>query len=117
MGKNLQDRYEVSVISEVKRPFKTLTGATLVPENPADPGYPQDPALREWLETGGGLYATNGGAVAFLARSGHHDGPEADLFVFACRRLPRFLLGLVEASAQPELVTPATLPRQRTSDW
>jgi choline dehydrogenase-like flavoprotein len=79
VGKNLQDRYEVGVVSQTKKPFKTLDGDTLVPPKP---GEQPDPALTQWLEDGGGLYATNGGAIAFLARSGHHDGPEADLFVF-----------------------------------
>ena len=76
VGKNLHDRYEVSVITQTKKPFKSLDGATF------QPGDPDDPVRKKWLETGGGLYATNGGAIAFLARSGQHDGPEADLFVF-----------------------------------
>jgi len=76
VGRNLQDRYEVSVITQTKKPFKSLDGATFLPNDP------DDPVRKEWLKTGGGLYATNGGAIAFLARSGHHEGPEADLFVF-----------------------------------
>ncbi|HEV8242236.1 MAG TPA: GMC oxidoreductase [Thermoanaerobaculia bacterium] len=81
VGKNLQDRYEVGVITQTKKPFTSLDGDTLVPPGP---GQPPDKDLKRWLADGSGLYATNGGAIAFLARSGQQppDRPEADLFVF-----------------------------------
>src|SRR6185295_3064283 len=61
VGKNLQDRYEVGVISQTKKPFKTLANNTLVP--PAPPDYKPDPALTDWLNGKTSLYASNGGAI------------------------------------------------------
>jgi choline dehydrogenase-like flavoprotein len=78
VGRNLQDRYEVSVISELDEPFATLEGASFTP------GDVHDPIRQEWLETESGLYRTNGGTLAVLRRSmalGAGD-PEPDLFTF-----------------------------------
>jgi len=76
VGRNLQDRYEVSVISQASRPFSTLNGVSFAP---SDTG---DPARREWLEKGTGLYVTNGGALAVFHTSGGNDRPDPDLFIF-----------------------------------
>jgi choline dehydrogenase-like flavoprotein len=85
VGANLQDRYEVGVISHTRAPFRTLDGVTF------DPDSRDDPALRQWLDTRSGLYTTNGGAVAFFLDTGktpvtrqRDDGlpPDPDLFVF-----------------------------------
>ncbi len=78
VGRNLQDRYEVSVISELDSEFATLEDVSFAP------GDQDDPVRREWLRTRGGLYRTNGGTLAVLRRSsalGPAD-PEPDLFVF-----------------------------------
>jgi choline dehydrogenase-like flavoprotein len=78
VGRNLQDRYEVSVISELDEEFATLEGASFAP------GDETDPIRREWLRTRGGLYRTNGGTLAILRRSSALgvDDPEPDLFTF-----------------------------------
>lgn len=78
VGRNLQDRYEVSVISELDRDFTTLQGVSFVP------GDPHDPARLQWLRDKSGLYRTNGGSLAVLRRSSAlgADEPEPDLFTF-----------------------------------
>ena len=78
VGRNLQDRYEVSVVFEMKEPFSMLDGATM---RPPEPGAPVDPHFRKWLD-GRGIYTTNGAVVSILRRS--RDGlPNPDLFLFA----------------------------------
>lgn len=80
VGANLQDRYEVSVISEMKQDFSVLKDASL------QPGESGDPTRRKWLRDKTGLYATNGSAVAMLVSSEANRGVrrEPDLFVFGC---------------------------------
>jgi choline dehydrogenase-like flavoprotein/cytochrome P450 len=78
VGANLQDRYEVSVVSETTKDFSVLKDASL------RPGDPVDPNRRKWLRQKTGLYATNGSAVAMLVSSEASRGArrEPDLFVF-----------------------------------
>jgi choline dehydrogenase-like flavoprotein len=76
VGRNLQDRYEISVISQLKEEFSTLKGISF------EPGDVNDPARAEWLKSGTGLYTTNGGTLAILKRSGVDEQPEPDLFIF-----------------------------------
>jgi choline dehydrogenase-like flavoprotein len=78
VGRNLQDRYEVGVISEMTRDFKVLKGASL---RPGDEG---DPTRLTWRRDKAGLYGTNGSAVAMLISSEANRGVrrEPDLFVF-----------------------------------
>src|SRR5262249_8868576 len=60
VGRNLQDRYEVTVISEIKGDFSLLQGATfLLPQGDTSP----DPHLREWRADGTGLYTSNGAVL------------------------------------------------------
>ena len=87
VGKNLQDRYEVSVISELDKEFSTLTHDPRRPELDGvsfRPGDPKDPAREEWHERKDGLYRTNGGTLAIIRRSRalREDEPEPDLFTF-----------------------------------
>jgi len=77
VGENLQDRYEVGVVHEMREDFSALQGATF--SAPAGGAAP-DPHFREWLE-GEGLYTTNGAVISVAARS-RDDGREPDLFVF-----------------------------------
>lgn len=78
VGKNLQDRYEVSVVSQMKHDFSLLEGATL--QLPADPNRP-DRHLRQWREEGTGLYSSNGGVLGIFKRS-RPDLAQPDLFIF-----------------------------------
>jgi choline dehydrogenase-like flavoprotein len=75
VGQNLQDRYEISVVNRMARPWKVLEGARF------DTG---DRQYREWAARRRGVYASNGGIIGIVKRS----APE--------RPLPDlFLLGLV----------------------
>ena len=76
VGKNLQDRYEVGVVSELREDLETLDTTSFTPEDASDKGR------EEWIAKKEGLYATNGGTVAILRRSAAADGTEADLFTF-----------------------------------
>lgn len=78
VGRNLQDRYEVSVINETKAEFPTLQGTTFLP------GNPNDPARKEWFAHRRGLYCTNGGTIAIMRRSKNlpENEREADTFTF-----------------------------------
>lgn len=78
VGKNLQDRYEVGVISEMKGAFKALGCCAF--KAPA-PGGAADPCLAQWQKDGTGLYSTNGAVLAVIRRS-RPDLPDPDLFLF-----------------------------------
>jgi choline dehydrogenase len=77
VGANLQDRYEVCVVSKVARDFSLMEGMKL---RPPQPGEAPDPQFLEWLEERG-PYTTNGSVVALVKRSSP-DAPEPDLFIF-----------------------------------
>jgi choline dehydrogenase-like flavoprotein len=78
VGLNLHDRYEVSVLSEMKKDFKILEGAEF--RLPLDPAKP-DEVLRLWREKGTGLYTSNGAVLAVLKRS-RPELAQPDLFIF-----------------------------------
>jgi choline dehydrogenase-like flavoprotein len=95
VGENLQDRYEVGVVSKLCRPFKLLHGASFAP--PEGNG-PAEPLFAEW-EQGKGLYASNGTLVGIIKRS-TPDKVEPDLYIFG---LPGTFKGYVPGySAQFE---------------
>ena len=77
VGRNLQDRYEVGVVSRMSRDFSLLRGDRF---RPPGPGEEPDPAFREW-QAGHGIYTTNGALVAVIRRS-QPELPAPDLFVF-----------------------------------
>src|SRR5258708_15275340 len=77
VGKNLQDRYEIGVISQMKQDF-ALTRDCLFAAAPGDDST--DPCYQEWL-AGRGVYAGNGGVVASTKRPFPHR-PDPDLFMF-----------------------------------
>jgi choline dehydrogenase-like flavoprotein len=78
VGQNLQDRYEVTVISKMKQDFSLLDGATFaLPEDPARP----DPQLQQWRKDGTGLYTSNGAVLGIFKRS-LPDLAQPDLFIF-----------------------------------
>ncbi|MCA9064024.1 MAG: GMC family oxidoreductase N-terminal domain-containing protein [Planctomycetaceae bacterium] len=78
VGRNLQDRYEVSVVSQMKQPFSLLDGARF---NVPGPDEHPDRHLQEWRTEGTGLYASNGGVLAIFKRS-RPDLVKPDLFIF-----------------------------------
>jgi choline dehydrogenase len=77
VGRNLQDRYEVGVITEFDRDFVLVKDCGF--EAPR-PGEEPDPCFAEWLE-GGGVYSTNGAVLGIVKRS-RPERPLPDLFVF-----------------------------------
>jgi choline dehydrogenase len=78
VGSNLQDRYEVGVVTEMKQDWKILAGATFAPPLPNAVG---DPFYVDW-QNGRGVYTTNGSVLGIVRRSAG-DRPDPDLFVFA----------------------------------
>jgi choline dehydrogenase len=75
VGRNLQDRYEVGVVSQMSRPFSVLQGLRFEATDPPDAG------LKEWQDHRSGLYTTNGAVVSIIRRS-RKDLPDPDLFLF-----------------------------------
>lgn len=76
VGANLQDRYEVGVVSSFARDFALLDNATFAPPDPNPDTY-----MQEWLQKGCGVYASNGALIGIIRRS----SPalkEPDLYIF-----------------------------------
>ncbi len=86
VGANLQDRYEVGVVSEFNRDFNLLAGASFAP--PEDGSNP-DRFLTAWEQGGTGIYASNGALIGIIKRS-RPDLKDPDLFIFG---LPGFFKG------------------------
>ncbi|MPZ76312.1 MAG: NAD(P)-binding protein [Deltaproteobacteria bacterium] len=70
VGKNLQDRYEVSVVNRMTADWEMLAGAKF---DKSDAQY------REWGADRKGVYATNGGALVVIKKS-QPDRSVPDLF-------------------------------------
>jgi choline dehydrogenase len=87
VGKNLQDRYEVGVISDFHRDFALLSGAMFEPPD-MDGGEP-DADFAEWVRGGKGVYASNGSIIGIIKRSSP-DKKDPDLYIFG---LPGFFKG------------------------
>lgn len=77
VGRNLQDRYEVGVVSEVAEDFALIEGAAF---RPPQSGDAIDPHWQQW-EHGEGIYATNGAVVGLIHRS-RPQLRDPDLFIF-----------------------------------
>jgi choline dehydrogenase len=77
VGRNLQDRYEVTVVTKMQRDFPLLQSCSFEP--PGKSSQP-DPCWTEWLQ-GSGPYTTNGAVLGVIRRSGP-SRPIADLFIF-----------------------------------
>jgi choline dehydrogenase len=86
VGENLQDRYEVGVVSEYAQDFTLLEGAAFAP--PDDGGQP-DPFLKEWEQGGKGIYASNGALIGVIKRS-RKSLADPDLYIFG---LPGYFKG------------------------
>jgi choline dehydrogenase len=78
VGRNLQDRYEISLVLKMNEPFTMFQGAAM---EPPGPGVPPDPAFDLWRDERKGIYTTNGTAVSIIKRS-DPELEDADLFVF-----------------------------------
>jgi choline dehydrogenase len=85
VGKNLQDRYEVGVVSDFKKDFALLEGATFAP--PVGGAYDVD--FEQWNVGGTGVYATNGSIIGIIKRSSSGVS-DPDLYIFG---LPGFFKG------------------------
>ncbi|MCA9470490.1 MAG: GMC family oxidoreductase N-terminal domain-containing protein [Nitrospirales bacterium] len=77
VGRNLQDRYEVGIVSEMKKDFSILEGGTFAPPGPDEA---PDPILQDWKK-GQGVYTTNGAVLSLIKRS-DASRPDPDLFIF-----------------------------------
>ena len=73
VGTNLQDRYEVGVVSRLKHDWAILKDVTFTTN---------DDQWRKWKRWGRGTYTTNGAALAIIKRS-LAERPLPDLFIFA----------------------------------
>ena len=70
VGRNLQDRYEVSVVLKMAQPWVSLRGARFAAG---------DPLFQLWQRCRRGMYTSNGTAIAALRRSATAPGSSADL--------------------------------------
>lgn len=61
VGRNLQDRYEISVVNRMSfKSWQVYAGANFAAG---------DPQYNEWQRTGGGIYSTNGSLLALFRKS------------------------------------------------
>jgi choline dehydrogenase len=72
VGTNLQDRYEIPVVTELREDFPIISKCTF--------GKPGDPCLEEWKD-GKGPYLSNGLSIGIVKKSKFADF-DPDLFVF-----------------------------------
>lgn len=80
VGRNLQDRYEVAVVHRMPQPWSSLRGARF---ERGDRLYKEwSDHRQDWHTHGGGMYISNGAAIAFSKRSSP-DRKEPDLFCMA----------------------------------
>ena len=77
VGTNLQDRYEVGVVTEMKQDWKVLAGATFAPPLPNQ----HDPCYDDWMN-GKGIYTTGGSVLGIIKKSAP-ERSDPDLFIFA----------------------------------
>ena len=85
VGENLQDRYEVGVVTEMKSDFTLLEHCSFKPPRP---GEEPDPCFEEW-QSGRGVYTTNGVALGIIEKS-RRERQDPDLFIFG---LPGYFKG------------------------
>jgi choline dehydrogenase len=92
VGRNLQDRYEATVVTRMRADFPLLGACRFgVP----DAGRRVDPCHAEWLR-GGGAYATNGTVLGLIRRSAPAR-ERADLFLFG---IPGYFRGYFPGYSQ-----------------
>lgn len=76
VGANLQDRYEITVVSCFARNFALIDNATFAPPDPNP-----DSCMQQWLQNGSGVYASNGALIGIIRRSSP-TLKEPDLYIF-----------------------------------
>jgi len=76
VGANLQDRYEITVVSCFARDFALIDHATFAPPDPIP-----DPYMQQWLQNGFGVYASNGALIGIIRRSSP-GLKDPDLYIF-----------------------------------
>jgi choline dehydrogenase len=92
VGRNLQDRYEATVVTRMRADFPLLEACGFgVP----GAGQRADPCYAEWLR-GGGAYATNGTVLGLIRRS-VPARERADLFLFG---IPGYFRGYFPGYSQ-----------------
>jgi choline dehydrogenase len=79
VGRNLQDRYEVAVVSDFHSNFALLSGAQFEPPE-MDAGA-HDADFAQWLRDGTGVYASNGALIGIIKRSSP-EKKDPDLYIF-----------------------------------
>ena len=84
VGENLQDRYEVGVVSDFAWNFRLLENATFCPPQAGH----EDPCFDEWKQ-GKGIYASNGAVIGIIKRS-TPERSDPDLYIFG---LPGYFAG------------------------
>ena len=72
VGTNLQDRYEIPIITKTQHDFSVISECTF--------GEPGDPCLEDWSH-GSGPYLSNGTVVGIVKKSSQADA-NPDLFIF-----------------------------------
>ncbi|MBO2453366.1 GMC family oxidoreductase N-terminal domain-containing protein [Actinomadura barringtoniae] len=103
VGGNLQDRYEISVVSRFDRDFEIVKGATF--------GHPGDPLLRQWRRgTGFPSYDSNG-IIAGIKKRFSRGSAHPELFVFGSpSRFEGYAPGFAaKGVAEPDYFTWAVL--------
>ena len=86
VGKNLQDRYEVTVVSELNRPISLIENCTFAKDNDFD----ADPCWKDYTnDKKNHLYGTNGVALSLIRKSSASQ-PTPDLCIFG---LPGYFKG------------------------
>jgi choline dehydrogenase len=85
VGENLQDRYEVGVVYEMKSDFALLEACAFKPPRP---DQEPDPCFEEW-KSGGGVYTTNAVVLGIIEKS-RQGREDPDLFIFG---LPGYFKG------------------------
>lgn len=77
VGENLQDRYEVGVVTRLKQDIPLIEGMEL---RCPGPGETPDPQFIQWYNQKG-PYTTNGSTIALMKKS-CPERPDPDLFIF-----------------------------------
>lgn len=86
VGKNLQDRYEVTVVSELNKPISLIKDCTFARNNEFD----KDPCWADYMkDPRSHLYGTNGVALSLIRKSTPSE-PTPDLCIFG---LPGYFKG------------------------